>query len=251
MMEQTMTTPTGHAQPAPPPPLIALEQISHGYSMGGTSHTVLRDISLSIGYGQSCALVGTSGSGKSTLLNLLGLLDQPTSGRLLLGGQDMSKASANQRADLRNQWIGFVFQSFNLLPRLTALDNVALPLLYRGHPRTEARERARQQLERVGLAERTKHRPAELSGGQRQRVAIARALVGEPRLILADEPTGNLDNTTAQEILSLLMQLNRQEGVTLVMVTHDDGLARHLGRRVRVEGGRVVELADTLVFSHA
>ncbi len=251
MMEKTVITPSDHAQPASSPPLIVLEQISHGYSMGGASHPVLHDISLSIGYGQSCALVGTSGSGKSTLLNLLGLLDQPTSGRLLLGGQDMSKASADQRADLRNQWIGFVFQSFNLLPRLTALDNVALPLLYRGHPRAGARERARYQLERVGLAERTKYRPAELSGGQRQRVAIARALIGEPRLILADEPTGNLDNTTAQDIMDLLLQLNRQEGVTLVMVTHDDGLARHLGRRVRVEGGRVVELTAPPVLSHA
>ncbi|MGV6475686.1 ABC transporter ATP-binding protein [Azotobacter vinelandii] len=219
--------------------------------MGGVPHRVLHEVSLSIERGQSCAIVGASGSGKSTLLNILGLLDQPASGRFLLDGLDMSRATADERAGIRNQCIGFVFQNFNLLPRLNALDNVALPLLYRGYHRTEARQHARRQLERVGLAERTAHRPADLSGGQRQRVAIARALVGKPSLILADEPTGNLDSATAQDIVDLLLQLNRQEGVTLVMVTHDDGLARRLDRCLHVKDGSVVEMARHRTASHA
>jgi len=225
-----------------PGPLIVLEHIHHSYWMDGAAQPVLHDVSLTIARSQSCALVGTSGSGKSTLLNLIGLLDQPTSGRFLLDGRDMSRASADLRADLRNQWIGFIFQNFNLLPRLNALDNVALPLLYRGCPRSSARERARHELERVGLGERMHHKPAELSGGQRQRVAIARALAGEPALILADEPTGNLDGTTAQDVLELLLHLNREQGVTLVMVTHDNTLARHLDRRLHIEDGQVSEM---------
>jgi len=223
-------------------PLIVLERINHGYQMGGTLQPILHDVSLTISRRQSCAMIGTSGSGKSTLLNLIGLLDQPVSGRFLFDGHDMSHATGEMRADFRNQKIGFIFQSFNLLPRLNALDNVALPLLYRGYPRSQARQRARYQLERVGLAERINHRPAELSGGQRQRVAIARALVGEPALLLADEPTGNLDSATAQDILDLLLKLNRQEGVTLVMVTHDESLTVYLDRCLRVEDGRVVEI---------
>lgn len=250
-MEQTTSISAVQAQSGSLEHLVELDRVSQSYSMGDALQPVLHDVSLTIDRGQSCALVGASGSGKSTLLNLLGLLDQPSSGRLLLGGQDMSDVSADLRADLRNQWIGFVFQSFNLLPRLTALDNVALPLLYRGCSRAEARQRAQRQLERVGLNERVGHRPAELSGGQRQRVAIARALVGEPALILADEPTGNLDSTTAREIMDLLLLLNRNQGVTLIMVTHDDDLAQRLGRRVRVEGGRVTELTSDLVASHA
>jgi putative ABC transport system ATP-binding protein len=176
------------------------------------------------------------------LLNILGLLDRPLSGRFLLDGFDISHSTADACADLRNRLIGFVFQGFNLLPRLSVLDNVALPLLYRGCPRVEARQRAICQLERIGLAERFAYRPTELSGGQCQRVAIARALVGEPALILADEPTGNLDNTTAQDIMDLLLQLNECDGVTLVMVTHDKGLASQLGRQLLVRDGRVVEL---------
>ncbi|TBV00977.1 ABC transporter ATP-binding protein, partial [Stutzerimonas kirkiae] len=153
----------------------------------------------------------------------------------------MASATQNERADLRNRLIGFVFQSFNLLPRLSALDNVALPLLYRGHSRHQARQHAHRQIDRVGLADRMTHLPADLSGGQRQRVAIARALVGEPALILADEPTGNLDGDTAQDIMNLLLELNRTQAVTLVMVTHDGELAQRLDRRLHVQGGRITE----------
>ncbi|MEI7411523.1 ABC transporter ATP-binding protein [Pectobacterium aroidearum] len=221
--------------------LICLQGISHTYSIGASSQSVLHDISLSIPAGQSCAIVGASGSGKSTLLNIIGLLDQPISGRLLLAGQDMSQASADERAIVRNQVIGFVFQSFNLLPRLDALDNVALPLTYRGVSRQAARQAAQRQLARVGLAERTHHRPADLSGGQRQRVAIARALVGEPALLLADEPTGNLDSQAADDIITLLLALNREQGTTLVMVTHDEGMACRMARRIHVQDGRIHE----------
>ncbi|MGQ5290687.1 ABC transporter ATP-binding protein [Pectobacterium actinidiae] len=222
--------------------LICLQDLSHTYSTGASSQAVLHNISLSIPAGQSCAIVGASGSGKSTLLNIIGLLDQPVSGRLLLAGQDMSQASADERAIVRNQVIGFVFQSFNLLPRLDALDNVALPLLYRGVSRQAARHAAQLQLARVGLAERTRHRPADLSGGQRQRVAIARALVGEPALLLADEPTGNLDSQTADDIIALLLALNREQGTTLVMVTHDEGMAGRMARRIQVQDGRIHEV---------
>lgn len=221
--------------------LIRLERITYSYPARFTPVPVLHEISLSVDSGESCAIVGASGSGKSTLLNIIGLLDQPTAGHLLFKGCDMARASADERARMRNQVIGFVFQSFNLLPRLTALDNVALPLLYRGHPRRDAQRVARQQLGRVGLAERIYHRPADLSGGQRQRVAIARALSGEPSLLLADEPTGNIDGQTAGEILSLLLELNREQGVTLVMVTHDESIARQMQRRIQVCDGRINE----------
>ncbi len=221
--------------------LIAMEDICQSYRMGEQRLSVLDNITLTIRRGESCAIVGTSGSGKSTLLNILGLLDQPASGRFLLGGRDMGCSTHNERADLRNRLIGFVFQSFNLLPRLSALDNVALPLLYRGHSRQQARQQARRQIELVGLLDRMSHIPADLSGGQRQRVAIARALVGEPALILADEPTGNLDGETAQDIMNLLLELNRTQAVTLVMVTHDTDLALRLDRRLHVQGGRITE----------
>ena len=221
--------------------LIAMEDICQSYRMGEQHLPVLDNITLTIRHGESCAIVGTSGSGKSTLLNILGLLDQPASGRFLLDGRDMASATQNERADLRNRLIGFVFQSFNLLPRLSALDNVALPLLYRGHSRHQARQHAHCQIERVGLADRMAHLPSDLSGGQRQRVAIARALVGEPALILADEPTGNLDGDTAQDIMNLLLELNRTQAVTLVMVTHDGELAQRRDRRLHVQGGRITE----------
>jgi len=226
------------------PALIHLKDICQSYGMAGQPVAVLDRVSLTIKHGERCAIVGPSGSGKSTLLNILGLLHQPASGTISLGGHDMSRATADERAGIRNRLIGFVFQSYNLLPRLSALDNVALPLLYRGCPRGQARQRARAQLERFGLDHRAAHRPAELSGGQRQRVAIARALVGEPALILADEPTGNLDGTAAQEVMDILLELNRVEGVTLVMVTHDNHLARKLGRCLCVQDGKVVETSE-------
>lgn len=224
--------------------LIDMLGICRSYVMGEQQLPVLNNISLTIQRGESCAVVGSSGSGKSTLLNILGLLDQPTSGRFLLNSQDMTSATQDERASLRNQLIGFVFQSFNLLPRLSALDNVALPLLYRGHSRQQARQLAYPHIERVGLADRANHRPADLSGGQRQRIAIARALVGEPELILADEPTGNLDSNTAKNIMDLLLELNQAQAVTLIMVTHDVSLAQQLSRRLYVQNGGITETSS-------
>ena len=221
--------------------LIRLENITHAYATGASSQAVLYDVSFSVPTGQSCAIVGASGSGKSTLLNLIGLLDEPTSGRVLLAGEDMTNADAESRAIARNRIIGFVFQSFNLLPRLDALDNVALPLLYRGIPQPQARQAALPKRDRVGLSNRSHHRPADMSGGQRQRVAIARALVGEPSLLLADEPTGNLDSQTAQDIIGLLLSLNRERGTTLVVVTHDTGIADRMARCIQVRDGRIEE----------
>lgn len=216
---------------------ISLEHLHR--SLGGEA--ILNDVSLSIPHGQTCAIIGPSGSGKSTLLNLIGLLDEPCQGRVLLYGQNMTGASRAQRAVVRNRSIGFVFQSFNLLPRMTALDNVALPLCYRGVSMQQARRAAQQQLQAVGLELRMSHRPAELSGGQRQRVAIARALVGEPQLLLADEPTGNLDGDTAADILKLLKALNRERGVTLLLVTHDPAMASHMQRCLNVQAGKVCD----------
>ncbi|MCT4708826.1 ABC transporter ATP-binding protein [Enterobacteriaceae bacterium H11S18] len=221
--------------------LIRLEGITREYATGQSRQTILHDVSLSVPAGQSCAIIGASGSGKSTLLNLIGLLDQPTNGQVLIAGKDMSRAAPDVCARVRNQIIGFVFQSFNLLPRLDALDNVALPLLNRGIGRQHARQVARGHLESLGLAERLHHRPADLSGGQRQRVAIARALAGEPALLLADEPTGNLDRQTAEDIIELLLSLNKTSGTTLVMVTHDDKIAGKMERCIKVCDGRITE----------
>ncbi|PQQ38856.1 ABC transporter ATP-binding protein [Photorhabdus luminescens] len=221
--------------------LIHMENICRSYRMGEKYYPVLDKISFTIMRGQSCAIVGASGSGKSTLLNILGLLDQPTSGYFQFRDVNITNVTPNERAKIRNQEIGFVFQSFNLLPRMQALDNVALPLLYRGYSRSLARQEAKCQLELVGLAGRIYHRPADLSGGQRQRVAIARALVGKPSLILADEPTGNLDSATARDIMALLLSLNREQGVTLVMVTHDETIAKNMRRCLYVNNGRLSE----------
>lgn len=221
--------------------MIQLEHITHQYVTGASTQAVLHDVSLSIPAGQSCALVGASGSGKSTLLNMIGLLDEPTHGRVFLNGEDLSGASSDRRAMMRNQTIGFVFQSFNLLPRLDALDNVALPLLYRGLPRQAARDAAWIQLKQVGLELHCHHLPADLSGGQRQRVAIARALIGQPALLLADEPTGNLDSNTADDIMALLLTLNQQHHTTLIVVTHDNTIARRMARCLQMRDGRVYE----------
>jgi putative ABC transport system ATP-binding protein len=223
------------------PGFISLQSIGKSYRLAEQPLHILQDVCLRIEAGESCAILGASGSGKSTLLNILGLLDLPDSGHYRFAGHDVLKASPDQLAALRNQQIGFVFQSFNLLPRLSALDNVALPLSYRGVPRGESLQRARHLLHQVGLGERAEHRPADLSGGQRQRVAIARALVGEPSLILADEPTGNLDSHTAQDIMDLLLTLNRERRVTLIIVTHDAQIAQRLTRQIRVHQGRVRE----------
>lgn len=218
-------------------PLIQITRVSHTYRKGSQSVSVLRDVTFEIHPGETCALLGASGSGKTTLLNLLGLLDRPSTGQFLFRGRDMLGIDDNARAQVRNREIGFVFQSFNLLPRINALDNVALPLFYRGISRARARVRAMDWLHHVGLTDRARHLPADLSGGQRQRVAIARALVGEPALILADEPTGNLDQASAESIMALLMGLNRERAVTIVMVTHDANLAARFSRLIHVRDG--------------
>lgn len=219
--------------------MIQLESICKTYGSGEGRVCVLKDVSLCVKAGELCAIMGPSGSGKSTLLNILGLLDQPTSGRYNLEGTDIQNADANTLADLRNEKIGFIFQSFHLLPRLSALDNVAHPLLYQGLGKAERRKRAATQLKQVGLKDRAHHRPDELSGGQHQRVAIARALVGSPSLILADEPTGNLDSASATEIMDLIKQLNSSLGVTTIIITHDPVIAQQCNRCISVLDGNV------------
>ena len=225
-------------------PLIQTRKLTRDYSMGQSVVRALDHVDLDIEVGEFVALVGTSGSGKTTLLSLLGCLDLPSSGSYELAGKQIASLSVDELAEVRNERIGFVFQSFNLIDGLTAAENVALPLRYRGMPRVDRLSMAEAMLERVGLAERVEHRPMELSGGQRQRVAVARALVGQPDLVLADEPTGNLDRASGEAILELLRDVHR-EGRTLVLVTHDDAIASVADRRVRLSEGRIVEDAST------
>lgn len=220
-------------------PLITLERVSQSYRIGDREIPVLRSISLTIERGSTCAILGASGSGKSTLLNILGLLDRPTSGQFSFSGQNVLHLSLDELATIRNREIGFVFQTFNLLPHLNALDNVALPMTYRGIPKNEARSLAFKQIDRVGLTSHITHRPAELSGGQCQRIAIARALIGSPSLILADEPTGNLDSAATVSIMDFLLSLNQEQGATLVVVTHDSSLAKQLDRQIEITDGEV------------
>src|SRR5688572_25963095 len=218
--------------------LIRLQNITRRYQMGAETIHALRDVSLEIQRGDYVAIMGPSGSGKSTLMNVVGCLDTPTSGRYDLNGTNVSEMDDNQLAEVRNREIGFVFQTFNLLPRSNALHNVELPLIYAGVSKHERLERARQALENVGLGDRVHHRPNELSGGQRQRVAIARALVTQPSIILADEPTGNLDSKTGVEIMALFEQLYAQ-GNTIIVVTHEEDIAQHARRIVRLRDGLI------------
>lgn len=220
--------------------MLAIEGVSKIYE-GRNTALVLKDVSLSVKRGDFCALTGASGSGKTTLMNLIGLLDRPTSGVIDIDGTNTNSLSADAAADLRNRMIGFVFQSFHLLPRHSAIDNVALPLIYRGIGRTKRRAKAAQALRQVGLGERMWHKPDELSGGQRQRVAIARALVAGPSLLLADEPTGNLDSQTAAEIISLFLTLSAELGLTVIMVTHDPTIAARCPRRIVMRDGQVFD----------
>jgi putative ABC transport system ATP-binding protein len=222
--------------------LIEIEDLTKVYGSGDIAVHALRGISVAVEEGEFIAIMGPSGSGKSTLMNILGCLDRPTGGAYVLGGEDVSQLSKNELAGVRNRQIGFVFQSYNLLPRLSAAKNVMLPLLYNGHQRLsdgECYKRAIAALESVGLGERTHHRPNELSGGQQQRVAIARALVNNPSIILADEPTGNLDTQSSEEILELLHQLHDQ-GATIVMVTHEPGIADRAERVIFLRDGQIV-----------
>ncbi|MDR4989075.1 MAG: ABC transporter ATP-binding protein [Bacteroidales bacterium] len=218
--------------------IIRIEAIHKNYKVGLEVVRALRGVKLTINKNEYVALMGPSGSGKSTLMNILGCLDTPTSGRYFLNAKDVSQLRDNELAEIRNKEIGFVFQTFNLLPRSTALDNVALPLIYGGKTKNVRRQRALEVLDQVGLADRTHHKPNELSGGQRQRVAMARALVNKPSIILADEPTGNLDTKTSIEIMGLLQDIHNA-GNTIILVTHEEDIAKHAHRIIRLRDGEV------------
>jgi len=231
-------------------PLIELNDIWKIYDLGEVKVEALKAATLNIEKGEYLALVGPSGSGKSTLMNLLGCLDRPTQGSYRLAGEEVAQMSRDQRARIRNQRLGFVFQNFNLLARTSALENVELPLLYaRGISARERRRRAVEKLTLVGLADRLDHHPSQLSGGQQQRVAVARALVNEPSILMGDEPTGNLDSRTSREVIALFRELNEGQGITVILVTHDQDVARNARRTVVLRDGRIV--ADTSDFSQA
>ena len=221
--------------------LLELKDIYKTYFLGDIDVPVLKGVSFTIEKGELVALMGASGSGKSTLMNILGCLDHPTSGQYLLDGHDISHLSADGRALLRNSRIGFVFQNFNLLPRTSALDNVMMPLSYSTEHLSDhqARQRSEEMLNRLGLADRMHHEPSPLSGGQQQRVAIARSLINNPSILLADEPTGNLDSHTSEEILHLFQQLNKEQGLTIILVTHDAAIAHHAKRIIRISDGLI------------
>jgi putative ABC transport system ATP-binding protein len=219
-------------------PLIKITNIKRDFVLGNEIVYVLKGIDLEIQKGEYVALMGPSGSGKSTLMNLLGCLDTPTSGNYVLNGKDVSQMQDDELADIRNKEIGFIFQTFNLLPRTTALDNVALPMIYAGYSKSERNTRATEVLKQVSLADRMNHQPNQLSGGQRQRVAIARALVNKPSIILADEPTGNLDSKTSEEIMALLEVIHKN-GNTIIVVTHEEDIAAHAKRIIRMRDGMV------------
>jgi putative ABC transport system ATP-binding protein len=227
--------------------LIRIVDLKKSYALGDTTVHALRGVTLEVAAGTFLAVIGASGSGKSTFMNIIGLLDRPTSGQYFLEGEDVSGFDRDRRAILRNKKIGFVFQNFNLLPRTTALENVELPLLYAAKPvpATAARKRAQELLDAVGLGPRGHHTPNQLSGGQMQRVAIARALVNEPEVLLADEPTGNLDTRTSIEVMEILQKLNRERGITIMLITHESDIAEYGTRVVAFRDGRTV--SDTIV----
>ncbi|KHL91431.1 macrolide ABC transporter ATP-binding protein [Paenibacillus sp. IHB B 3415] len=221
-------------------PLIRVQNMQHSYTMAGESMAILKGLTFNIDYGEFVAIIGPSGSGKSTLMNMLGCLDVANEGDYFLDGQEIRKLSDNKLAQIRNEKIGFIFQNFNLLPKLSAVENVELPLIYRGMSHRERREVARNALVRVGLESRIDHRPSELSGGQQQRVAIARALAGTPPILLADEPTGALDSKTGKEVLEMIKALNEQ-GHTIILITHDLEIAEQAKRIIRIQDGDLVE----------
>jgi ABC-type lipoprotein export system ATPase subunit len=232
----------------PPMGLIELRDLTKTYNVGEIDVPVLKGITLSIARGELIALTGASGSGKTTLMNILGCLDRPTSGEFFLDGREVSRISSDERAKVRNLKIGFVFQSFNLLPRTSALDQVMMPLIYsvKSIGGREAKRRATELLKKVGLGDRMDHEPSQLSGGQQQRVAIARSLVNNPPLLFADEPTGNLDSKTSEEVLKMFEQINRDDGITIILVTHDSNVAEHAKRVIRMRDG----LIESGMFGH-
>ena len=230
--------------------LIEISELTKVYGTGEVAVHALRGVSVAVDEGEFVAIMGPSGSGKSTMMNIIGCLDQPTSGEYILDGKDVSKLDDDQLAAIRNGKIGFVFQTFNLLARTSALENAMLPLIYDGATRTERLKRARDALESVGLEQRMDHTPNELSGGQQQRVAIARALVNDPSIILADEPTGNLDSKSGAEVMAILQWLNRYKGITVVVVTHDPRISQHTNRVIHLYDGQITEeeiVAEPLV----
>jgi putative ABC transport system ATP-binding protein len=234
----------GTIEPVARPPVIEMRGIRKVYDTGAIQVEALRGIDLTVPEREFVAIVGPSGSGKSTLLNLIGCLDVPTEGSYRLDGEAVDELDVDQLADVRNRKVGFVFQNFNLLPQITAYENVEMPLLFRGTPARERRERVVELFEQVGLADRMHHKPTELSGGQMQRVAVARALACDPALVLADEPTGNLDTSSGQDVMGLFERLSG-EGRTIVLITHDPALARRTRRIVRIQDGRIVEDRET------
>jgi putative ABC transport system ATP-binding protein len=224
--------------------ILALDDVTRSYTVGPTQLRILKGVSLAVERGELLAIIGPSGSGKSTLMNIMGLLDKPTSGQVLIEGAPVDYADDRSVSLLRNRKIGFVFQSYQLLPRLTAAENVGLPLIYRGLPDRKIRERAMEYLKKVEMHERADHKPSELSGGQQQRVAIARSLVGQPALILADEPTGALDTRVGQEILALLKKVNQEEGVTVIVITHDPRIAAACPRQIEIRDGLIARASQ-------
>ncbi len=230
---------------------LQLVDVCKSWQMGSITTTVLHSVNLEVSRGDLISIMGPSGSGKTTLMNIIGLLDRPTSGACVFNGEDSTRLNDTQLSVLRGRHVGFVFQSFNLLGQMTALDNVALPLVYQGVSRAQMRKRALAALDKVSMSERVNHRPDQLSGGQKQRVAIARALIVEPTLLLADEPTGALDSDTAQDVMTLLKQMNAEQGVTILIITHDPGVARQCSRRLQLDKGQLIEMQSTFPASAA
>ena len=224
--------------------IIRIENVSKIYLVGQESVAALRGVNLNIREGEFCCIVGTSGSGKSTLLNMIAGLEKPTRGNIIIDGQYVNKMSENRLARFRQEHIGFIFQSYNLMPTLTARDNVALPLVFRGIPKRERDRRALRILKSVGLETHVRHRPTQMSGGQQQRVGIARAFVGQPQIVFADEPTGNLDTKTREEVMSLMIDISRRGCRTLVMVTHDRDLSKQADRVVSISDGRIIDIEE-------